>query len=241
MNESLAVLVMTTMTTAVFHTLIPDHWLPFVLVARSQGWKTQKTLSLTAASATLHALISVALGLIAHLAGRGAEAAAGFGESIERLSGWMLVGFGLVYALWFLTKGGHQHSFGMHPHHEPHQEHPPAALHPHDLLAESVADGGSQGGRARRRGGLALAAIVGFNPCLLVIPYIYLAGTMGITALVVVALSFSLATISCMVGVTLLGLRGTVRLESAFLMRYGEVVSGALIVLTGTIVLIAGH
>jgi nickel/cobalt exporter len=241
MSESLAVLVMTTMTTAVFHTLIPDHWLPFVLVARSQGWKTRKTLSLTAASATLHAVISVALGLIAHFAGRGAEAAVGFGESIERFSGWMLVAFGLAYALWFLYKGGHQHSFGMHPHHEPRQAHPPSAIHPHDILAEGASTGSGEGVRGRRRGGLALAAIVGFNPCLLVIPYIYLAGTMGILALVVVAVSFSLATIGCMVGVTLLGLRGTVRLESAFLMRYGEVVSGALILLTGTVVLLAGH
>lgn len=228
-TQAAAILAATTAFTAVLHTLIPDHWLPFVLVARSEGWEIRRTATLTALSATLHVAVSLGLGVVAHFLARGAEAAAEIGESMERLSALLMILFGLLYAGWFLARGGHQHSFGMHPHHVPEPLHARDRTHPHDL---------PPGGRTR---GLALAAIVGFNPCVLVIPYVHLAGSRGPAALALVAAAFAASTITCLVGVVLLGLRGTARLESPFLIRYGEALSGGLIVLTGLITLLAGQ
>jgi hypothetical protein len=249
--ETLGVLVATTVATAVLHTLIPDHWLPFVLVARSEGWGARRTAAITGGAAVLHVVVSLSLGIAAHYLARGAEAAAGVGESIETVSAYLLTGFGLIYAGWFLVRGGHQHSFGMHPHHAPEQAHLPGRLHPHALESSGWQVSRSAAGRAgvagpgtakgRRSRALALAAIVGFNPCVLVIPYIYLAGTMGLRALVLVALSFAASTVGCMVTVVLLGLRGTARLESPFLMRYGEAVSGGLIAATGLLLILVGR
>ncbi len=81
---------------------------------------------------------------------------------------------------------------------------------------------------------------MGFNPCVLVVPYIHLAGTMGPRPLALVSGAFAVGTVASMVGVALLGLRGTARLESPFLIRWGEVLSGALIVATGLLVYLAG-
>lgn len=241
MTESLAVLVAATVSTAVVHTLIPDHWLPFVLVARSRKWETRVTLLLTAGSALLHVSVSVGLGLAARFVGHGAETAVGLGESIERWAGGILVVFGLAYAGWFLRRGGHQHHFGMHPHHEPGVAHPPSNRHPHDLAPSAAgAPGGNAPPRNGIRSGLALAAIVGFNPCVLVIPYIYLAGAMGTLPLALVSAAFAISTIACMVVLAMLGLKGTARLESTFLVRYGEAVSGGLIAVTGLAILIVG-
>lgn len=241
MIRPVALLVLTTIVTAGFHTLIPDHWLPFVLVARSQEWETRRTVALTAASASLHVCLSIAIGLGAHLLGRGAEAAVGVGESISRISALLLIVFGTVYAAWFFFKGGHQHSFGMHPHHSPVPAHAAATPHPHDLSLNPHHPGApvAHAGGVRT-GGISLALIVGFNPCVLVIPYIYLAGTMGPSVLALVAAAFAVSTIGCLVAIVLLGLRGTARLESPFLMRYGEAVSGALIAVTGLVVMLSG-
>ena len=246
MNQPLLVLVLTTVVTAIFHTLIPDHWLPFVLVARSRGWSARRTALLTAGSAFLHVNVSIGLAVATYLLGRGAGEVAGLGESLEQVSAALLMLFGLTYALWFLLRGGHQHFFGMHPHHEPEAPHLPEIAHPHDHAAGAAAGGEGAHVHDERRGrraygGIALAVIVGFNPCVLVIPYIYLAGTMGTGALVLVASAFALTTGSCLVGVTLLGLKGTARFESPFLMRYGEFVSGCLIALTGLVVMLVGH
>lgn len=243
MTETLGILVGTTVATAVLHTLIPDHWLPFVLVARSRGWSARETAWLTGGAALLHVAVSLALGLAARWLARGAEMAVGIGHTIERISALLLALFGVLYALWFLLRGGHQHSFGMHPHHRPEPAHGGASPHPHDLPRGSGAGAPRPDPRAGGKGrasALALAAVVGFNPCVLVIPYIYLAGTMGIPALLVVGLSFAVSTVACMVGVALLGLRGTARLESPFLIRYGEALSGALIAATGLLIYITG-
>ncbi len=244
MTDPLAVLLATTVATAILHTLIPDHWLPFVLVARSEGWPMRRTLALTAGSAALHVVVSLGLGFATQALGRGAEAAVGIGESIEHVAAALLILFGVLYAGWFLLRGGHHHSFGIHPHHEPGDAHSHGTPHPHDLTGHPPEGGGAKRSevnpahRAGLQSGLALAAIVGFNPCVLIVPYIYLAGSMGATALATVALSFALSTVLCMVGVVILGLKGTARLESRFLIRYGEALSGGLIALTGLLVLL---
>ncbi len=139
-------------------------------------------------------------------------------------------------------------SFGMHPHHTPGVPHPASTPHPHDLRDEAASGpmGASVRGdvarlRRERLSGAALAFVVGFNPCVLVIPYIYLAGKMGVAALVAVAAAFAASTIVCMVGVVVLGMKGTARIESSFLARYGEAVSGIIIAVTGLVLMLIGH
>ena len=225
MTEAGLALVVTTVLTAVVHTLIPDHWLPFVLVSRAERWTVRRTVLLTVISATLHVSLSIALGLTAVLAGRGAERAVqGLGERLEVLTGWMLVLFGLSYMGWFLVRGGHVHSFGIHPHHRPEDPEP-------ELRRVRLKD----------LSGYALTFIVGFNPCILVIPCMLYAAQMSGLTLLAVAVAFAVSTIASMVVVTLLGLKGTSRLTSPFLTRYGEAFSGGLIAAVGIAVLIADH
>ncbi|MGH9870546.1 MAG: hypothetical protein ACREAA_20610 [Candidatus Polarisedimenticolia bacterium] len=225
MTQAGLALVVTTVLTAVVHTLIPDHWLPFVLVSRAERWSVRHTVMLTVISASLHVALSIALGLTLVLAGRGAERAVlGLGDRLESFTGWMLVVFGLAYMVWFLVRGGHVHSFGIHPHHTPEDPEP-------ELRKVRLKD----------LSGYALTFIVGFNPCILVIPSMYWAAQMSTLTLLAVAVAFAASTIVSMVVVTLLGLKGTARLTSPFLTRYGEAFSGGLIAAVGIAVLIVDH
>lgn len=208
------------MATAVVHTLIPDHWLPFVLVGRAERWALRRTIWLTLVAGMLHVTVSVAMALAIVGAGRGAESALGWLESAaESVSGWLLVLFGLAYMFWFLKRGGHVHSFGMHPHHEAaapaDKPRPPAFLT-----------------------GYSLAFVVGFNPCVLVVPLAWQASEISMSTLAAVVSAFAVTTIATMVTVTWLGLRGTARLDRPFLARYGEAVSGGLIAATGAAILV---
>lgn len=217
MSQAGLALVLTTIATAVVHTLIPDHWLPFVLVARAERWSNGRTLMLTGVSALLHVVISIALGLVAVAAGNGAgRAISGLAEHLELLTAGLLVVFGLVYMGWFLVRGGHVHSFGLHPHHRPED---------HDELSHAP--------RVKPLTGYTLAFIVGFNPCVLIIPCVLQAAQLSRATLVAVAVAFAVSTIGSMLIVTILGLRGTEKLTSPFLTRYGEAFSGGLIALTG--------
>lgn len=222
MTEAGLALVLTTTITAIVHTLIPDHWLPFVLVSRAEAWTVRRTVTLVAVSGLLHVTLSILLGLVPPLVGLGADAAlGGLDEVLEATSAYLLIVFGLGYMTWFLLKGGHVHSFGIHPHHNPQDPEPPKLL----------------GVRLKDLSGYTLAFIVGFNPCILVIPSFYGAAQMSALTLVAVAAAFAVSTVVSMVAVTLLGLRGTLQLTSPFLTRYGEAFSGGLIALTGLVLL----
>ena len=102
--------------TALLHTLIPDHWLPFVLIGRARGWSGGTTGLVSGISALIHVSLSIVLGLAT--LGIGLGAAEVVGESLERAGAVLLILFGLIYAWWAWRKGGHFHPGGslLHSH-----------------------------------------------------------------------------------------------------------------------------
>ena len=94
-----------TFTVALLHTLIPSHWLCFVAVGKAQGWRTRKTLGVTATAAILHVATTVAIGVgIIALGRRFLD-----GEILERLSAFVLIGLGALYLVLHLFHIGHHH------------------------------------------------------------------------------------------------------------------------------------
>src|SRR5262245_50299455 len=95
-------LLIAAVSVAFFHSMAPDHWLPFVALAKSSRWSTQKLTWVTMLAGTAHVLSSLLLGLIGLWAGlvihhlQGAEAWRG------SVGVWLLIGFGVSYALWGL-------------------------------------------------------------------------------------------------------------------------------------------
>ena len=60
-DATLPLLMATAVSTALFHTLIPDHWLPFVLIGRARGWTGRTTFLVSGLSAAIHVLLSAVL------------------------------------------------------------------------------------------------------------------------------------------------------------------------------------
>ena len=100
-----------TFTLALLHTLIPSHWLCFVVVGRAQKWRLRRTLSVTAIAGFLHALSAFLLGLL--LTGV-AKASTQRPETLERLSGLILIGLGILYLFSQFFHAGHHHEQDQH-------------------------------------------------------------------------------------------------------------------------------
>lgn len=235
-----ALLIATAGATALFHTLIPDHWLPFVLVARSQRWSLRKTFLTTLISAVFHVSLSLALGVAALFLGK--EFLLAIGERVELVAGWAMLFFGVVYTLYFLVGGGqHQHYFPGHGEHHPVEDYKEAAAsglpaeepsRPH-ILSQHLGD--------RPWGALALAIVVGLNPCVLAIPLVFATIAEDNWALFGVMASFAVTSVVVLVGASLAGYQGMRRLRLEFLNRYGEVISGLLLTLVGAaMILLSG-
>lgn len=134
---SLAVLLLGSATVAVVHSILPDHWVPLAVVARTQRWSLLRVGRISALAAGGHVLASLALaGLVALVGLR-------FQREINtqqgHIVGAVLVLTGIGFLVWGLFGHGHAHSHaeGGHDHeshghgpedHDPHEH----ELHDHD-------------------------------------------------------------------------------------------------------------
>ena len=234
-----SLLLLTAAATAAFHTLIPDHWLPFVLVGRARGWSARTTAAVSGLSALVHTVLSLALGLAALLLGQ--TVAHSVGERLERGSGVLLVVFGTAYALWAWRKGGHFHPGGALLHASDEGEHcdghegPESVDHLHYHADDAWI------GKEAGKGAVPLAVIVGLNPCVLVLPIMVATAEQGPGAVALVTLAYSVTTIALMVGLSIAGVTGTRRLPVPAIARHMETASGILIAVCGVVFLLIEH
>ncbi len=69
MNLDTAGLLITAGLVSLVHGLLPNHWLPFVLVGRAQGWTARTMLSVLVAAGAAHTAVAGAVALALLLAG----------------------------------------------------------------------------------------------------------------------------------------------------------------------------
>lgn len=235
MSKAAFVLIFSSLSTAIFHTLIPDHWLPFVLIGRAREWSIKKTALISGFSALLHVSLSLILGLFAILIGLGTALA--IGETLEKVGGILLILFGLFYAFWSYRKGGHFHIGGGRIHrHEVHRKNHQPGFHEASETHWHLDNGIIREGLDK--GDLYLTFIIGLNPCVLIFPIMFSSVAHGLLATSLVALIYFVATILTMVGLTILGLKWTKKIRIRFLSKYGEILSGLLIFVIGIVFLI---
>ena len=223
-------LALSSCATAVIHALIPDHWLPFALMARAERWSDRRTLWLVSLTGLIHVAVSIALGLLLAAAGKSGarRLAAALGASLDTFAGGLMVLFGIGYGLWAHRREARAHEPG---HGEPgHAFSEP--LHAHGHLLSRFSRGTVTGG--------ALVAVIGISPCVLFQPILFAAASEGTGAAVAVALAFAAGTIGTMILVTLVAMRGLRRIRLSFFTRFGDLLSGLVIAAIGLLVLLRG-
>jgi nickel/cobalt exporter len=233
-DATLSLLLATAVSTALFHTLIPDHWLPFVLLGRARGWSGRTTAAVSGLSAGIHVALSAALGFLA--VWLGLEAARALGESLERAAPFVLIVFGLAYAAWAWRKGGHFHPGGTLLHHPEEREgcsgeEGSEAGHLHYHADEALI------GNTKGRSAVALAAIVGINPCVLILPLLLQSAGRGVLAVGAVLAAYAGTTVALMVGLSVAGVLGTARFRLPAAARHMEPISGLVIAAAGAVFL----
>ena len=226
MTGTAVVLFLSSCATAIIHALIPDHWLPFVLLGRSQGWSDRKLSVLVASAGLLHATVTVAAALV--VIGIGAGSARGLvelsGRPPEFLAGVLLVAFGIVYGFYAHRREARAHGAAAPP--VPERD---GHLHAHGHLLERWFRRALSGG--------ALVAVIGISPCALLVPVLLTAYAEGPVATAMAALGFAVCTILTMLAVALSANHGMRRIELPWFARYGDLASGILIAAIGLLVM----
>lgn len=208
-------LVATAAAVGALHSVAPDHWVPFIAVARARKWTAARTAQVTLLCGFAHVTVSVVLGLLALRLGQ--EVLEAFGTRLESVAGILLIGFGLAYGLWGLRKALAER---LHGHSHDHFD------HVHDPARATVAG---------------LVLIFSVDPCVRLIPIILAAAPLGWSRLLALIVIYEVATIGTMIAIVLVAHSGAVKaLQAPWLERYGDALAGGLIVATGLTVAALG-
>ncbi len=216
---------------AIHTALGPDHYLPFVMLARVRRWGVARTVAITTACGIGHVASSLLVGVLGLLLGLGV----GRLESVESarggLAAWALVAVGLAYALWGIRRAlRRRHDF------EPHRHGETVHLHRHGSREHRHDGAGGHGATF-----WALFAVFVLGPCEPLIPLFILPASRGRWGLAfVVASVFALVTVATMVGLTLLGLYGARQVALRPLERWSHALAGTVIAASGLAIIFLG-
>ncbi len=97
------------------HAVMPDHWLPLAVLARTRRYRTRQILRLSLAAGLTHVLVSVALGAVLMLVGM--QFRTTVARHTDLVVGGLLLATGVVFLVLELLGKGHGHGHG-HSHHE---------------------------------------------------------------------------------------------------------------------------
>jgi len=230
MTQELTVLIVLAASIGLFHTLLgPDHYIPFIVMAKARNWSMIKTGWITFFCGLGHVGSSVLLGLVGVAFGFGISKIEPFESFRGDLAAWLFIAFGLVYFIWGVRKAiknkphkhFHYHSDGIEHIHE----HKHTDEHTHVHLEENS---------KKNITPWILFTIFLLGPCEPLIPILmYPAAQNSIFGMVSVTIVFSLVTVLTMLVVVLITSYGVNLLPLQKLERYMHAVAGAMILLSG--------
>lgn len=226
-------LLVTAASVAVIHTVAgPDHWLPFLMLARARGWGMGRTLVVTFLCGIGHVGSSIVLGLAGLALGYEVTQVAGLESARGSIAAWALVGFGAAYALWGARRAVRRRK-GIEPHDHDGRVHVHvhgAARHEHD-----------EAWKQTRTTFWSLFTIFVLGPCEPMIPLFVIPVSRGDHALAwTTAAVFSVTTIAVMLALVALATRGVERLPLGPLERWSHAMAGGVVAVCGLAVIFLG-
>ncbi len=230
MNSKLGILLVTAASIGFIHTIIgPDHYLPFIMLAKASKWSRSKTIIITVISGMGHVLSSVVIGLIGIAFGIALSKLEMFESFRGNIAAYMLIAFGLIYTLYGIRKAirgkphihSHVHYDGdLHTHDHSHNSH--EHFHPHEERDASKIKFWT------------IFAIFVLGPCEPLIPILmYPAAKSSILGMILVTVVFGIVTIGTMLTIVMLSLKGINMLPLGKLEKYMDAIAGVVILISG--------
>ncbi|MHA2621450.1 MAG: sulfite exporter TauE/SafE family protein [bacterium JZ-2024 1] len=108
---------LSTLFVGLLHAVAPDHWLPFVMIARAKNWPLRKLLGLTLLAGLGHTASASLIGAVGLLLGVALQTVAFWESQRGHIASLLLIGFGIAYMVHGLKKLGNEHAHS-HPVHD---------------------------------------------------------------------------------------------------------------------------
>lgn len=203
------------------HAILPDHWVPLAVVGRTRRYPLSKVARLSGLAGVTHVLVSIVLGAVIVVVGLQLRSTVQHAQ--DTIVGALLIATGVAFALLELTGHGYDHH-----HHDQHDR-------DHDQHDHDDHHGHDQGGHSL------LSVMVPFgaaaSPDLTILPVFLAATTAGAGAAIGSVVVFGAVTIGTIVGLTLFAAAGGYQVRGEWLERWGNVITAAVLIVIGLLVL----
>lgn len=190
---------------SVIHALIPNHWIPLIAIAKAEKWKMRESMMATFITAFFHLLSTILIGILVGFLG------ITIFEHYEHISHVVapivLVSLGLIYLIIDYRAKGHHH------HHE-------------IKLADK---------KSKTAIITTLAISMFFSPCIELEAYYFQAAQFGAMGIFTVSMVYLVVTLSLIMGLVYLGLKGMNKLSSQMLENHAKRITGITLIILGVV------
>lgn len=225
MTNEILLLAGTAATIGFFHTLLgPDHYLPFIFMAKARKWSMFKTTWITLACGAGHVGSSILLGVIGYVFGIALFKLEAFEGVRGDLAAYAFVLFGLGYFIW-----GIRRAIVNKPHKHKHL-HKDGTVHLHEHTHTNAHDHVHKTNITP----WILFTIFVLGPCEPLIPILmYPAAETSTSGMIFIAIIFAIVTMATMLAIVLLATYSINFLKFGKLERYSHALAGAIVLLSG--------
>lgn len=236
MTQELNILILTAVSIGFVHTLFgPDHYIPFIAMAKAGKWSRMKTIWTTILCGIGHVGSSIILGFLGIAFGIAVSHLEAFESFRGNIAGWILIAFGFLYGIWGLRQAYRNRP---HTHWHPHQD---GSVHAHTHTHSEEHVHIHEKPENPNLTPWILFTIFVFGPCEPLIPILMYPAAQGhILHVVIVSLVFGIITIGTMLTIVLGSIAGLRILPAKSFERYTHALAGASILLCGIAVQFLG-
>jgi nickel/cobalt transporter (NicO) family protein len=234
MSSDLNILLVTAASVGFIHTVTgPDHYLPFVVIAKARKWTMAKTSLITLACGIGHVGSSVVLGGLGIALGVMLSKIEGIESFRGNLAAWAFVLLGLGYMIWGIYR-----ALRNKPHKHIHY-HAGKTTHEHEHMHEQNHDHVHKTEKIVNLTPWVLILIFVLGPCEVLIPMLmYPAAEHGTKGIVLVSSVFAVSTIATMLVIVTLLTTGFNKIPFGKLERWTHAIAGATILISGIAILL---
>jgi nickel/cobalt transporter (NicO) family protein len=191
---------------SVVHATIPNHWLPFIAISKSEKWTIRETLSATGIAGLAHILSTIIIGVFVGFIGL--QLSNAYSQISEIIAPSILVIIGIIYILIDFRKKNHAH-----------------------INEKEIKERFKN--KSKLTIITSLSVVMFLSPCAELEAYYFQAGTLGWNGILIVSAIYTFATVSFMILLVYLGLLGVNKFKFHYLEHHEKRVTGIFLILLG--------
>lgn len=195
---------------SIVHASIPNHWIPLVALSKAEKWNEKTTLGITAIAGFAHTLSTIIIGIIVGFFGY--KLSGSYSFIVGVIAPGILILLGIIYLILSMKDNKHHH-------------------HSHEINIDEVKK------KTTTAIILTLTISMFFSPCLEIEAYFFVASKLGWQGIITVSVIYTVITISGMLLLVWLGMKGVKKIKSHFLEHHEKTITGILLIVLG----IAGY